>query len=225
MRTALLLIISHLSLLLMTTTAFAQELRILALGDSYTIGESVQEQDRWPLQLANMLNNQGINTAKPEIIARTGWTSMNLLQAINNHASLKQFDIVTVLIGVNDQFQGIALENYATGFTAVLEKAIQLTGNNPANVLVLSIPDYSVTPFAKRFNPALISRQLDDFNLRNKTISKQHRVQYVDITDISRNANTRSELLAFDGLHPSATMYQAWANKALKTVRQMIDNR
>lgn len=206
----------------MSPSLYASELRLLALGDSYTIGESVDNTERWPIQLVNLLDKQGIISGEPIIIARTGWTSDNLLQAINNRSFVAHFDIVTVLIGVNDQFQGIPPETYATGFTAVLDKAIKLAGNRPSHVVVLSIPDYGITPFARRFNPARISQQLDVFNQHNRDISQQKNVHYIDITDISRQASTHPELLALDGLHPSGVMYQKWAQRTLPVIADIM---
>jgi lysophospholipase L1-like esterase len=182
----------------------------LALGDSYTIGEAVTAPQSFPYQLSAQLAAYGYPVKQPQIIARTGWTTDNLIAVINSSGLVgRQYRLVTLLIGVNDQFQGLSQENYKIKFAAVLHTAITFAGGNSKMVFVLSIPDYGVTPFAGG-NDASIGPQIDQFNAINKQISVGAGVNYVDITAISRQAATNPALIAPDGLHPSAQMYQLW---------------
>jgi lysophospholipase L1-like esterase len=187
-------------------------LKYLALGDSYTIGESVPPSTRYPAQASALLTAQGKNVTTTTYVATTGWTTGNLISALNNGNYAKDYDVVTLLIGVNNQFQGLPLAQYKTDFTELLSRAIQYAKNDTSHVFVLSIPDYSVTPFAQGRDTAYISRQIDEFNAANKTITTQLGVTYIDITPISRQARTNQNLTAGDGLHPSETQYQLWTN-------------
>lgn len=195
----------------------------LALGDSYTIGQSVPVTDRFPVQTAIHLTNQGIKFGAPEIIAQTGWTTANLLSAINSRTPLKpSYDIVTLLIGVNNQYQQRSQQEYSDQFSTLLTKAIQYAGNNKNRVFVLSIPDYSVTPYAMGSNKALIAREIDSFNLINKNIAAAMSVQYLDITGFSRLADTDPSLIAGDGLHPSGSQYKLWADGLVPVVKKAL---
>ena len=187
-------------------------IKILALGDSYTIGESVAEEQRWPEQLVAALETRHIH-AQLDIIAATGWTTLELERAIATRQLQTSYDIVTLLIGVNDQFRGGSVEAYKENFARLLKAAINYAGEQPKNVIVLSIPDYGVTPFAQRFNPQAISQAIEAFNRVNRDISKQAGVLYVDITPISKQAKNNPSLITFDGLHPSAAMYEIWVEK------------
>jgi lysophospholipase L1-like esterase len=182
----------------------------LALGDSYTIGESVDAKDSFPFQLKTNMANAGYNITTPKIIAVTGWTTANLIAAIKQANLTQQYDIVTLLIGVNNQYQGLSQTDYRTEFVQLLNTAIASAGGNKLKVFVLSIPDYSVTPFAASSNKAQIASQIDQFNAINKDESTKAGVNYLDITPISRQAATDPTLIAFDGLHPSAKMYALW---------------
>lgn len=185
-------------------------LNYLALGDSYTIGESVPAGQSFPYQLVNELNKQKHILNNPEIIATTGWTTGELIDAIlQSDISDKKYDFVTLLIGVNDQYQGLSKENYKIKFQQVLNMAIKLEGGNKKHVFVLSIPDYGVTPFGKE-NEATISSQIDEFNVISKQISNTAGVNYLDITPISKLAKIDPGMVADDGLHPSAKMYREW---------------
>lgn len=186
----------------------------LALGDSYTIGQAVAPPDSFPFQLQGRLNSTGgINMGKPTIIAATGWTTDQLIAAINNRGiTFKKFDVVTLLIGVNDQFGGYSKDNYRVKFAQVLNTAITFAGSDASRVFVLSIPDYGVTPFAGG-NDAVIGPKIDEFNAINKEISVKAGVNYLDITDISRLAATQRTLIATDGLHPSDLMYNMWVQR------------
>ncbi len=184
-------------------------LSFLALGDSYTIGQSVSPNERFPEITVSLLNAAGKKVQVPRIIATTGWTTRDLLNALNN--SPGTFDIVTLLIGVNNQYQGKSQEEYRSEFTALLLKAIQYAGNRKNRVFVLSIPDYSVTPFAQGSDVTRIAREIDEFNLINKQVSSANGVNYLDITPISREGKADGSLQAGDGLHPSGKQYLRWA--------------
>ncbi len=198
--------------------------KILALGDSYTIGQSVDANQRWPVQLVLALEKQQISTTV-DIIAATGWTTIELEQAIAASQLNTPYDVVTLLIGVNDQFRGASVANYKQNFKRLLKASIHYAGNDPKKVIVLSIPDYAATPFAQRFNPEAISRDLDAFNKVNKILSQKAGVTYVDVTPISRKAKNDNALIAFDGLHPSAIMYKQWVDKLLPVVKSVLDKK
>ncbi len=184
----------------------------LALGDSYTIGQSVNEQERFAAQAVSLLKKDSINFNAPEYIAVTGWTTRNLIDAINTTPPTKPvYDFVTLLIGVNNQYQGRSQTEYATAFTELLNKAIQFAGNRPGRVAVLSIPDWGVTPFANGRDRSEIAKQIDAFNAINKQITLDKAVKYIDITPSSRMAASDPSLVAGDGLHPSGKEYQKWA--------------
>ena len=176
----------------------------LALGDSYTIGQSVTAAERFPTQTVKYLNDQGVHFASPEIIAQTGWTTDNLLNSLFYTApARKVYDIVTLLIGVNNQYQHRPQKEYAEQFVTLLAKAVHYAGNNKKRVIVLSIPDYSVTPFAAGSDRASIAAEIDAFNTINKQIADSTGTNYLDITGYSRLAATDFSLIASDGLHPS----------------------
>jgi len=182
----------------------------LALGDSYTIGQSVSQSESYPYQLTAALTGAGFKTHNPDIIAVTGWTTDNLIAAIAaSPFQTKKYSFVTLLIGVNDQFQGMSQANYTIKFAQVLNTAISYAQGDPNRVFVLSIPDYGVTPFADG-NEATIGPQIDQFNKINETISTKAGVHYLNITSISRQAANNSQLIAPDGLHPSGLMYSEW---------------
>jgi len=187
--------------------------RMLALGDSYTIGESVAENERWPVQLVRMLNASGADFEYPEIIAKTGWTTDELIAAINEDNPIGPFDLVSLLIGVNNQYRGNSLTLYKEEFTVLLNKAIGFAGNDKSKVIVVSIPDWGVTPFAEGRDRNKIAEEIDNFNAANKTIAKRLGIKYVEITLASRKAAINNSLIASDGLHPSAEMYTQWAKK------------
>lgn len=183
----------------------------LALGDSYTIGQSVPVTDRFPVQTKNWLQAAGIKMAEPEIIATTGWTSDNLKNAIAVQNPHGPYNVVSVLIGVNDQYQFHDTTGYRERFTGLLNTSIALAGNLRGHVFVLSIPDYSVTPFAANSDTAMIRIQIDQFNTINKSVTNQYGCNYLDITASTREAKNDATLLASDGLHPSGKEYQKWA--------------
>lgn len=195
-------------------------LTYLALGDSYTIGESVPPDQSFP----NLLAKQGYNLKilTPTIIARTGWTTQELIDAIDqSDIKGKTYDMVTLLVGVNDQYRGLSQENYRVKFQEVLNTAIKFAGGIHSHVFVLSIPDYGVTPYANG-RGATISPQIDQFNAINAEISNNASVNYVEITAISRLAANDLSLLASDGLHPSPKMYQMWVDKLKVAVQKVF---
>ncbi|MEO6836781.1 MAG: SGNH/GDSL hydrolase family protein, partial [Ginsengibacter sp.] len=184
----------------------------LALGDSYTVGQSVQKDESFPAQLVQMLHSRNLNVTDPEIVAVTGWTTQDLLNSLlANPPKHQPYSFVTLLIGVNNQYQGRSLDEYKTQFTQLLTLAISYAGNKKNHVFVLSIPDYSVTPFAMGSYTQITAMQIDQFNEANKTISSSFEgVHYLDITPISRNAKNDPSLIAKDGLHPSGKQYSQW---------------
>lgn len=195
----------------------------LALGDSYTIGEMVPIYDSFPYQTVQLLRKKGMPVHAPEIIARTGWTTDELMKGIDNSFVQPPYDIVTLLIGVNNQYRGASVETYIPGFTTLLERSIAFAGNKKEHVFVISIPDWGVTPFAEGRDRNDIGKMIDAYNKANFTISKQFGCHYIDITPGSRKAATDKSLVAADGLHPSGKMYADWANalaEQIKTVFQ-----
>ena len=193
------------------TTANVGDFTYLALGDSYTIGESVNEDERFPAQTIALLKNENKLVKQPQYIATTGWTTLNLLDAIATQNPQGPFDIVTLLIGVNDQYQHMDTAGYRIHFTECLNKAIALAGYKKDHVFVLSIPDYSVTPFAQTSDTMQIRKELDEFNAINKQITLSYNISYTDITPFTREAKTDASLIAIDGLHPSGKEYAKWA--------------
>ncbi|KIC91814.1 SGNH/GDSL hydrolase family protein [Flavihumibacter sp. ZG627] len=183
----------------------------LALGDSYTIGEQVSIFESFPYQLVQLLRAEGECFSAPEIVAKTGWTTDELQQGINNTRLLPGYDLVTLLIGVNNQYRGRTADNYEVEFLNLLDQAIRFAGNHPGNVVVLSIPDWGVTPFAAGRNRDAISKEIDVFNRINREKSRLMKVHYADITAGTREASTDHSLLANDGLHPSVKDYARWA--------------
>lgn len=189
-----------------------QTYRYLALGDSYTIGESVAEDERWPNQLATFMDSRNIDVT---IIARTGWTTSELWQGIQAADPQGTYDMVSLLIGVNNQYRGYDIDEYREEFRFLLGKAIEFVGGKPEHVFVLSIPDWGVTPFAAGRDRGLISSEIDAFNAVNLEEAKKANVNYVDVTPISRGAVNDPSLIAADGLHPSGKMYTEWAKLSL----------
>ncbi len=195
----------------------------LALGDSYTIGEGVPEGERYAVQTIAQLKDKGIHFSNPQIIATTGWTTADLLRALNKALPEDHYDIVSLLIGVNNQYQGRSQAEYETEFTELLQRSILLAGNRPGHVIVLSIPDYSVTPFGQRTGQAArITAEIDAFNAVNKKISVNFGVNYVDITAESRKAAGDPGLIAEDELHYSGKAYARWASLLSPRIGRII---
>jgi lysophospholipase L1-like esterase len=186
-------------------------MRYLALGDSYTIGADVLPDQRWPNQLVDMLRAKGVEISNPTIIAQIGWTTRDLLKIINEADFTDSFNLVSLLIGVNNQYQGLSLQAYRQEFRSLLLHAARFAGGSPAAVLVLSIPDWGMTPFATGRDRAQIRTEIDAFNSENYEETQRLGARYVDITQVSRRAGSEESLLAEDGLHPSGIMYADWA--------------
>jgi lysophospholipase L1-like esterase len=204
-------------------SASNQTIRYLALGDSYTIGESVLESERWPNQLAGLLKSSSDQDVEVTIIARTGWTTAELWQGIQAQQVSPPYDMVSLLIGVNNQYRGYDINEYREEFRFLLAKAIEYAGGNADRVFVLSIPDWGVTPFAKGRDAEKIAQEIDAFNAVNLEESQKAGVSYVDVTPVSRKAINDITLIAGDGLHPSGGMYAAWAELALPIALKILE--
>jgi len=209
--------------LVSTPAPSTRTIRYLALGDSYTIGESVAESERWPNQLAAVLAEKNVQ-ADVKIIARTGWTTDELWQGIQADPPQGTYDLVTLLIGVNNQYRGYNIDDYRKQFRFLLNKSIEYVGGEVNRVIVISIPDWSATPYAVRFSKPVdvISKEIDLFNAINREETDKAGAHYVDITPLSRQIEGDLPLLASDGLHPSGEMYKLWVEKALPTVVDII---
>lgn len=194
----------------------------LALGDSYTIGESVQPEDRWSYQLARLLRSKSVNISDPDIIARTGWTTSELSEAVKNARNTKRYSLVTLLIGVNNQYRGEDIEKFKKEFHNLLATAISFANGNKDHVMVLSIPDWGVTPFASNRDQKKIAAEIDAFNEVIVKECKGSGVLFVDITALSRTAKGNPAMVASDGLHFSGKMYTAWAELLLPEVRKIL---
>ena len=205
--------------------AHAASSSYLALGDSYTIGENAEPAGRWPMQVAAALRAEGIVIDDPRIIATTGWTTDELSAAIDAAEPLgSDHALVSLLIGVNNQYRGRAVDEYAREFAVLLERAIGFAGRRADRVLVLAIPDWGVTPFAADSgrDTAEIARELDAYNAAAAKICAERGVVFNDIAPVSRARGAEPAMLADDGLHPSAAMYAEWARLALPAVRRML---
>ena len=195
---------------------------LLCLGDSYTIGESVQFAENFPNQTISQLRKDGYTFEEPEIVAQTGWTTDELQIAIDKYSLKNSYDFVTLLIGVNNQYRGRTVENYKSEFEPLLKQAIQLANGKADHVIVLSIPDWSVTPFARGRDTKQIAIQIDNYNSANASIAEAYQVGYIDITSSSREAANDRSLIGSDGLHPSAKEYEKWSEKLSVFLKSMI---
>lgn len=195
----------------------------LALGDSYTIGQSVPLKDRYPVQAADALREAGYSRLKdPEIVASSGWTTEDLLEALKDKSYMFPYDLVTLLIGVNNQYQQGSAQQYKVQFTSLLQKSIAFAGNRPHRVIVLSIPDYSVTPFAAKSDRKKIAHDIDSFNIINKKIAASYKVNYIDVTEESRKALNDPSLIAYDGLHFSGKEHTIWTSLLLARMFEVL---
>jgi lysophospholipase L1-like esterase len=197
----------------------------LALGDSYTIGEGVEELGRYPNQAVEILKSNNIIFQEPTIIAKTGWTTDELDKGIEAAGiERKTYDLVTLLIGVNNQYRGRAVTDYEIEFRKILTKAIQFAKGNPKHVVVISIPDWGVTPFAtdRATDREKVAREIDAYNKSKESISKELGVHYIDITEEYRQVGALPEMVVEDKLHPSALVYKSWAEKLTNVVLKEI---
>lgn len=194
----------------------------LALGDSYTIGESVPVEKRWPVQLVERLNEQGYEVAPPKIVAKTGWTTMNLIRGIESEINVQRdFDLVSILIGVNNQYQNKTLSEFETELNEVFRKAIFHSRNLEKGVFAVSIPDYGATPFGAA-NAQEIGLEIDEFNAIFRKVAAEYNVDFYNITPISRQGLENPELVANDDLHPSGLMYQYWVDQIIEQVAEKL---
>jgi lysophospholipase L1-like esterase len=199
----------------------------LALGDSYTIGEALPLYESYPYQAVQLLRKAGYPFSAPEIIARTGWTTGELQEHIHQTHFQARYDIVSLLIGVNNQYRGYSPDGYRTEFESLLQQALSFSGNRPQRVFVLSIPDWGITPFAASRQSDLqpISAAIDLFNRHNEAIAAQYSVRYLNITPGSRLASTDHSLLAADQLHYSGKEYARWAALLAGAIQEIVGSR
>jgi lysophospholipase L1-like esterase len=202
----------------------SDRLRYLALGDSYTIGEGVPAGSTWPVQLARRLRAQRIPLDDPRVIAQTGWTTDELAAALDAAEPLGSWEFVSLLIGVNNQYRDRSAAEYARDFVSLLSRAVGYAGGRVERVLVLSIPDWGVTPFAsvQGRDRARIAEALDAFNAAARATCALRGVAFVDVTGVSRALGSAPAMLADDGLHPSAAMYGEWAELALPVAKTLL---
>lgn len=197
-------------------------LKYLALGDSYTIGESVNREERWPVQLQKSLKNIGVEIAELKIVAVTGWTTSELLSGISKDLFAPPYDLVSLLIGVNNQYRNESKNTYRSELTELIYQAIDFTGGDVEKVFVVSIPDWSPVPFAEGRDRNHIAKEIDIFNNIKLDQCNKIGVKFIDITPTSKFASEDSELTAEDGLHPSRKMYGLWITKIFPVVKQML---
>lgn len=194
---------------------------LLALGDSYTIGEGVSLYESFSYQTIQLLRKAGHNFNAPEIIARTGWTTDDLKNAIRNILLQTTYNYVSILIGVNDQYQGKNINDYATNFELLLKQSISFAANNPSNVFVFSIPDWGQTPFASGRNQQQITKEINEFNKVNESLALQYRAHYISIKGEIKDSMDLT-FLAADQLHPSRKEYARWANQLADEIQKLL---
>lgn len=194
----------------------------LALGDSYTIGEKVKNTENFPNQVVTLLREKGLEFKEPIIVAKTGWTTDELQAGIKKAKLQQHYDFVTLLIGVNNQYREREVADYIPQFESLLKKALTYTHNNPRHVIVLSIPDWGVTPFAEGRDRKQIASQIDEYNAANKLVAEKYKVHYINITPGTREAANDKELLAADGLHPSGKEYAKWAKEVAAIIKSEL---
>lgn len=207
-------------LMSMSDTNGQKTFTYLALGDSYTIGESLPLEDNFPHQTVALLRKKGKLMANPEIVAKTGWTTDELIDAISKRTLNSNYDYVSLLIGVNNQYRGRDIATYKKEFEQLLLQAIQFAGGKPEHVFVLSIPDWGATPFAEGRDRTKITSEIDQFNLANLKIAQQYKIHYIEITSGTREAKQDLSLVADDKLHPSKKEYARWAEKLSRAIEQ-----
>jgi len=194
----------------------------LALGDSYTIGQSVPEADQWGRQLVGLLRADSVEISNPVTIAQSGWTTSELALAIAAKNPEPIYDMVSLLIGVNNQYRGQSIDTYRTEFSELLETSIRLAKGNPEHVLVLSIPDWGTTPFGRNYNPEQVAAEIDLFNAVAKEVTEAAGIPFINITTLTREAAADQSYIAGDGLHYSGKMHREWALLALPYAKQIL---
>ncbi len=194
----------------------------LSIGDSYTIGENVDASVRWSVQLAGLLRHNGIDVADPDIIAKTGWTTAELQDAIQQSRNQKKYDLVSLLIGVNNQYRGQSQDRYRTEFRTLLQTATNFAGGKAGRVLVLSIPDWGIAPFAEDRDHSKIATEIDAFNAIARDECHKSGIAFVDITPLTRQAAGDASQFASDGLHYSGKQMQQWAEAAFSVARDLL---
>jgi len=199
-----------------------KEYSYLALGDSYTIGEKVAPEENFPNQVINILRKNGLDFKLPSIVAKTGWTTDELLAGIKRTELERQYDFVSLLIGVNDQYRQRSVTEYIPQFESLLDKALKFAGNINSRVIVISIPDWGVTPFADGGDRGKIAREIDEYNRANKAIADKYSVHYINITLENRKAANDTALFAEDGLHPSGKEYKKWAEELATVIKSEL---
>lgn len=195
---------------------------LLALGDSYTSCEMVDPIDHWPAVLARDLREKGVDLEPITIVAHDGWATFELADAIKQANLTGPYSVVTLLSGVNNQYRGLSLEEYESQFSELTQSAIVFAGGNPSHVIVISIPDWSVTPFSRDLGRTGTAEAIDRFNAVNKAVAHRLGTHYVDVTGISREAANVPALIASDGLHPSAEMYRRWLVEIQPVVESIV---
>ncbi|HMR92140.1 MAG TPA: SGNH/GDSL hydrolase family protein [Chitinophagaceae bacterium] len=206
----------------MRSNPVQQTYTLLSLGDSYTIGEKVLPGENFPNQAAALLRDSRLDFRKPRIVAKTGWTTDELLAAVEKARLRRQYDFVTLLIGVNNQYRGRPVENYIPELETLIRKALHFSGNRPEHVIMLSIPDWSVTPFAAVRNRELMKKEVAEYNAAGKLLAAKYGIHYIDITPGTQKAANDLSLLAEDGLHPSAKEYAVWAAEVAAIIKKKI---
>jgi lysophospholipase L1-like esterase len=207
------------------TSEMSKNISYLAMGDSYTYGQGVAVASSFPFLLKSRLEKDGYVFAKePEIVARTGWTCDNLYRSLDAlKFNAKSFNLITLLCGVNDQYQKYGIDQYPINFTKLVEQAINLCGDKD-KIVIISIPDYSVTPFGQAGNALITSKELEEYNKINKSIALGYGIKYVNITDISLKGKNDLSYLASDKLHPSPKMYEEWVSAMYSSVIDVLKN-
>lgn len=203
-----------------TTLTNSDSINFLALGDSYTIGTSIDILDGYPNQSFQLLKGANLKMSSLQIIAKNGWTADDLKNALANADKKNSYQVVTILIGVNNQYQGKPVSEFETGFLSILKSAIVLTGNKPKRVFVMSIPDWGITPFAFGRDRKAIADEINNYNKVCENFAKSYGANFINITDDYRIDGYKTEYLAVDGLHPSKLEYTKWA---IKLTQQIVN--
>lgn len=218
-------LILFITVIFFCSETFSQKdsLSFLALGDSYTVGTSERPENSWPLQLVKTLAKKGILLKAPKIIAGAGWTTEKLISEVQSSNLNTEYDLVSLLIGVNNQYRGLDINLFRKHFLSLLEKSISLAGNDTSKIFVLSIPDWGVMPFAALRDKEKITQEIEKYNAIIKEEVAKRNVLYIDITKLSRQAIVDKTLIASDGLHPSKKMYKTWVKKILKNILKRLE--